>query len=107
MNSRLFAFQYVFKNYYINAAESDHSPFARYVTLNLSMILALLSFATSYFTPSLYFYVLYATVVQIGENSDYPHLSQVFAMVVSLLYVIMFLVAVAGGLSGAVWTKHA
>lgn len=40
----------------------------KYLKLNLSMVLALLSFATSYLTPSLYFYVLFATIYQINPT---------------------------------------
>ena len=104
INSSLFAFLYVFKNYYFNSGESNHSAFDRYVKLNLSMILALLSFATSYFIPSLYFYVLYATVIQIDVNNDGV---QIIGKLLALLYIIMYLIAIAGGLSGSVWTKYA
>jgi chitin synthase len=67
------------------------------------MILALLSFCTSYLTPSIYFYVLYQTISQISTSSA----CQITAKVVSILYVMIYLVAVAGGLTGSVWTKHA
>ena len=104
INSSLFAFLYVFKNYYFNASESSHNCFDRYFKLNLSMILALLSFATSYMTPSIYFYVLYATIYQIDVTS--PVVSYI-ARVIALIYVIVCLIAIAGGLAGAVWTKYA
>jgi len=104
INSSLFAFLYVFKNYYFNASESNHGCFDRYVKLNISMILALLSFATSYFTPAIYFYVLYATIAQIDLTNQYI---QYIARVVALIYVIVYLIAIAGGLSGSVWTKYA
>jgi len=68
------------------------------------MILALLSFATSYFTPAIYFYVLYATIAQIDLTNQYI---QYIARVVALIYVIVYLIAIAGGLSGSVWTKYA
>ena len=68
------------------------------------MILSLLSFATSYFTPSLYFYVLYATVAQISVTSE---ITTIIAKISSLLFILIYLVAIAGGLSGSVWTKHA
>ena len=68
------------------------------------MILALLSFATSYFTPSIYFYVLYATIYQIDvANNNIA----IIARVVALIYVIVCLIAIAGGLAGSVWTKYA
>ena len=82
INSSLFAFLYVFKNYYFNASESAHNCFDRYFKLNLSMILALLSFATSYFTPSIYFYVLYATIYQIDITSDIvAYIARVIALI--------------------------
>jgi hypothetical protein len=68
------------------------------------MILALLSFATSYFIPSLYFYVLYATVIQIDVNNEGV---QIIGKILALIYIIMYLIAIAGGLSGSVWTKYA
>lgn len=68
------------------------------------MILSLLSFATSYFTPSLYFYVLYATVAQISTTSD---AASYVARILALIFVLVYMVAIAGGLSGSVWTKHA
>ena len=68
------------------------------------MVLALLSFATSYLTPSIYFYVLYQTIAQIDP---YSALCQIIAKVVSIIYIMVYLVAVAGGLTGSVWTKHA
>jgi cellulose synthase/poly-beta-1,6-N-acetylglucosamine synthase-like glycosyltransferase len=104
INSSLFAFFYVFKNYYFNAIESSHGVIDRYFSLNLSMILSLLSFATSYFTPSLYFYVIYATVAQISVTSQTV---AILAKIAALIFVVIYLVAIAGGLSGSVWTKHA
>jgi hypothetical protein len=46
--------------------DSKHSFVDKYIRLNLSMLIALLSFATSYATPALYFYVLFATIYQIN-----------------------------------------
>lgn len=68
------------------------------------MFIALLSFATSYFIPSLYFYVLYALIIQIDVNSG---VVEILAKIASLIYVITYLIGIAGGLSGAVWTKYA
>lgn len=104
INSSLFAFLYVFRNYYFNAMESRHSFMDKYVKLNLSMVLALLSFCTSYLTPSIYFYVLFATIYQIAPDNS---LVRILASVVSIFYIMVYLVGVAGGLTGAVWTKHA
>jgi len=100
----MFAFLYVFKNYYFNAIESSHGVFDRYILLNLSMILSLLATITSYFTPSLYFYVIYATIAQISTTID-P--TQIIAKIFALIFVLVYMVAIAGGLSGSVWTKHA
>jgi cellulose synthase/poly-beta-1,6-N-acetylglucosamine synthase-like glycosyltransferase len=104
INSSLFAFLYVWKNYYFNSMESKHGFVDKYIKLNLSMILALLSFVTSYLIPSIYFYVLYETIAQINPQSSS---CQILAKVVSIIYIMVYLVAVAGGLTGAVWTKHA
>jgi chitin synthase len=104
INSSLFAFLYVFRNYYFNAMESRHSFMDKYVKLNMSMVLALLSFCTSYLTPSIYFYVLFATIYQIAPDNV---LCRIIAQVVSIFYIMVYLVGVAGGLTGAVWTKHA
>ncbi len=68
------------------------------------MILALLSFATSYMTPSIYFYVLFATIYQLDPANV---LVQIAAKVVSIIYIMVYLVGVAGGLTGAIWSKHA
>ena len=70
----------------------------------MSMFIALLSFATSYFIPSLYFYVLYALIIQIDVNSG---VVEILAKIASLIYIITYLIGIAGGLSGAVWTKYA
>jgi len=68
------------------------------------MILALLSFLTSYITPCLYFYIIYATISQVDPSILYI---QIAAKVVAIIYIMVYLVAVAGGLTGQVWTKHA
>ena len=104
INSSLFAFLYVLKNYYFNVMDSKHSFVDKYIRLNLSMLIALLSFATSYATPALYFYVLFATIYQINPQLV---VIQVLSKIIPILYVICYLVAVAGGLSGAVWVKNA
>ena len=59
INSSLFAFLYVFRNYYFNVMDSTHNFFRRYITLNISMWIALLSLVNSYFTPAIYFFILY------------------------------------------------
>jgi chitin synthase len=62
INSSYFAFMYVFKNYYFNVMDSKHNFFRKFITLNISMLLALLSTVNSYITPAIYFFVLYATI---------------------------------------------
>jgi len=104
INSSLFAFLYVWKNYYFNSMESKHSFVDKYIKLNLSMILALLSFVTSYLTPSMYFYILFATIYQIDPSKLYI---QIISKVAAIIYILVYLVGVAGGLTGSVWTKHA
>ena len=104
INSSLFAFLYVLKNYYFNAMESKHSFADKYFKLNLSMLLSLLSFATSYATPSLYFFVLFTTIYQIDPESL---IVDILSKVIPILYLMTYLVAVAGGLTGSIWTKNA
>lgn len=102
INSSLFAFLYVFNNYYFNVVDSKHPAWRKYITLNISMFLALISTFNSYITPSIYFFVLYATIYQLGfKNAD------ILASVVCLLYTIVFLSGVAGALTGAQWSKRA
>lgn len=76
----------------------------KYIKLNLSMLLSLLSFATSYATPSLYFFVLFTTIYQIDPQNEYIVIASI---VVPIIYIMTYLVAVAGGLTGAIWTKNA
>lgn len=94
----------MFKNYYFNAMESYHGFWDKYINLNLSMVLALLSFVTSYLTPSIYFYILFSTIYQINPNDV---ATVIVAKVVAIAYVMVYLIAVAGGLTGSVWSKHA
>lgn len=97
INSSLFAFLYVWKNYYFNVLESEHNCIRRYITINISMIFAGLSFINSYFTPSLYFFVLYITIAQIDTSSE---LCAGMATLVSALYCFVILAAVGGSLIG-------
>ena len=113
INSSLFAFLYVFKNYYFNVMDSQHNFFRKYITLNISMFIALFSTITSYITPSIFFFVLYSTIIQINKP-DEPIDAQIYnpgsewaARIVSLLYVLILLVAVAGALTGKQWSKRA
>jgi cellulose synthase/poly-beta-1,6-N-acetylglucosamine synthase-like glycosyltransferase len=68
------------------------------------MLISALSFLTSYFTPALYFYVLFETIYQIDPDNT---VVSIIAKVVSIAYVIILLVAIAGGLMGNIWTKYA
>lgn len=102
INSSMFAFMYVFKNYYFNVMDSRHNFYRKYISLNLSMFLALLSTFNSYITPSVYFFVLYTTIYQLGFSN-----ASIIAAVVCLVYSIVFLSAVAGALTGRQWSKKA
>ena len=104
INSSLFAFLYVLKNYYFNSMESKHSFSDKYFKLNLSMLLSLLSFATSYATPAIYFYILFATIYQIDPLNIFIN---ILSKVIPLIYAMTYLTAVAGGLLGSIWTKNA
>ena len=102
INSSLFAFMYVFKNYYFNVMDSKHNFFRKYVTLNISMFLALLSLFNSYITPCLFFFSLYSSISQIGfPGADWA------AKGVVLIYTLVFLTAVGGALTGKQWAKRA
>lgn len=104
INSSLFAFLYVFRNYEFNVQESKHGPFDKYILLNLSMILAALSFLTSYITPSIYFYIIYVTINQMSPDNIGV---SIVAKVVAIIFVLTYLAAIGGGLTGTNWTKHA
>lgn len=104
INSSLFAFLYVWKNYYFNVLESQHNCIRSYITINISMIFAGLSFINSYFTPSLYFFVLYITIAQINTESQ---LCAGMATLVSALYCFVVIAAVGGSLVGKQWENHA
>jgi len=100
INSSLFAFLYVFRNYYFNVLESDHNCIRSYITINISMIMAGLSFINSYFTPSLYFFVLYITIAQIDSTSE---LCADLAVIISGLYCFVIMAAIGGSLVGKEW----
>ena len=64
------------------------------------MMFAGLSFINSYFTPSLYFFVLYITIIQIDiTNSVYADI----ASVVCMIYCFLLLSLVGGSLIGKQW----
>ncbi len=66
--------------------------------------MALLSFITSYFTPAIYWFILYVTIYQIDVNNQYISGA---AVVVSITYVFLILTAIAGSLTGKLWTENA
>jgi hypothetical protein len=68
------------------------------------MYMALLSFITSYFTPAIYWFILYVTIYQIDVKNPYLEGT---AIVVSIIYVFLVLTAIAGSLTGKMWTDHA
>jgi hypothetical protein len=61
------------------------------------MIMAGLSFINSYFTPSLYFFVLYITIYQIDNQSA---LCANLAVIISGLYCFIIVAAIGGSLIG-------
>jgi hypothetical protein len=67
------------------------------------MVFAGLSFINSYFTPSLYFFVLYITIAQLDSTN--PIYSGI-ATLVSGLYCMVVLAAVGGSLIGKEWEKQ-
>lgn len=102
INSSLFAFLYVYKNYYFNVMDSRHNFCRKYCTLNLSMLIALLSLFNTYITPALFFFIFYSTIYQMG----FPG-SEWVAKLVCMLYTLVFFSAVGGALTGRQWSKRA
>jgi hypothetical protein len=102
INSSLFAFLYVYKNYYYNVMDSNHNFYRKYCTLNLSMIIALLSTLNAYITPAIYFFIIYATISQLG----FPG-AEWIAKLVCMLYCFVFFSAVGGAITGRQWSKRA
>ena len=104
INSSMYAFMYVLKNFHYNAYESNHSGFDIEFKLNLSMLMAVLSLFNTLISPSVQFYVIFSTILQISpENS----LVFIIARVVSGLFVLLYMAAVGGSLMGANWVNHA
>lgn len=70
------------------------------------MFMALFSTLTSYITPSIFFFVLYSTIIQINKPDEeidgqiYNPGSEWAARIISLSYVLILLVAIAGALTG-------
>lgn len=93
---------YAYKNYYYNVMDSRHNFCRKFVTLNISMIIALLSTFNAYITPAIYFFVLYATIYQLG----FPG-SEWVAKAVCLIYTFVIFAAIGGALTGRSWSKRA
>jgi chitin synthase len=104
INSSLFAFLYVWDNYYFSLVDSRHSCFNKYIGINISMVIGLLSFLSSYITPSTYFFILYTTVLQLNRQNNTV---LIIAKIFSIIYVIVYLVGVGGALATKNWSKHA
>jgi chitin synthase len=66
INSSMFAFLYVWKNYQYHASLSHHSGLDKYLWLNLAMLTSMLSLIITYFSPSIIFYVIFTTILQIS-----------------------------------------
>ena len=66
------------------------------------MIFAMISTINSYIAPSIYFFVLYASIYQLG----FPN-ANIVAAAVCLVYLFVFLSGVAGALTGKQWSKNA
>jgi hypothetical protein len=103
INSSLYAFLYVWKNFHFNASESSHGPIDKYLKLNFSMTIAMLSLVNAYMSPSITFYIMYTTIVQINIGSTAVF---VIARIASGGYALLYLVGVGGSLSGAAWLKN-
>jgi chitin synthase len=64
----------------------------------------MLSLVTSYISPSLTFYILLCTIEQIDLTLNYVF---IIARVLSIIYVLLYMLAIGGSLLGNVWTKYA
>jgi chitin synthase len=68
------------------------------------MIIAMLSLVTSYISPALTFYILLCTIEQIDLNLNYV---AVIARIISIIYILFYIIAIGGSLMGGLWTKYA
>jgi chitin synthase len=103
INSSMFAFLYVWKNYQYHVSQSKHSGLDKYVRLNIAMMLSMLSLITTYFSPTLIFYILFTCILQIGITTDYIF---ILARVISISFVCFYLIGVAGSLMGNIWIPY-
>lgn len=63
----------------------------------------MLSLLNAYLSPALTFYILYTTIVQISVGSSAAF---IIARIASGGYVLLYLIGVAGSLTGNAWLKH-
>lgn len=103
INSSMFAFLYVWKNYQYHASQSKHSGLDKYFRLNIAMLLSMLSLITTYFSPTLIFYILFTTILQISIDTGFVF---IIARVVSTAFVCFYLIGVAGSLMGNTWIPY-
>jgi hypothetical protein len=66
--------------------------------------MALLFFIKSYFTHAICWFILYVAIYQIDVKN--PYISAT-AVTVSIIYLFLILTAIAGSLTGKLWTDHA
>lgn len=96
INSSLFAFMYVFRNFYYHSLDSKHNFMRKYIALIFNMILALISFVNGYFIPAFYTFALYTTIVQSGSN----YIIDYSAELITFLYIFMNILSVTWSLLG-------
>jgi cellulose synthase/poly-beta-1,6-N-acetylglucosamine synthase-like glycosyltransferase len=103
INSSMFAFLYVWKNFQYHVSQSRHSGIDKYFRLNIAMLLSMLSLITTYFSPTLIFYILFTTILQISITTTYVF---IIARVISTIFVCFYLIGVAGSLMGNIWIPY-
>ena len=68
------------------------------------MLIAQLSMITTYISPSLLFYILFTTILQIDIAQEGAFVA---ARIFSVYFVLVYLVGVAGSLMGNAWVQYA
>lgn len=68
------------------------------------MLIAQLSMITTYISPSLIFYILFTTILQIDIAQEGAFIA---ARIVAVYFVLVYLVGVAGSLMGNAWIQYA
>jgi chitin synthase len=104
INSSMFAFEHVQANYQYNVSLSSHNFWDKYVKLNLAMLIAQVSMVTTYISPSIIFYILFTTILQIDIAQEGAFIA---ARIISVYFVLVYLVGVAGSLMGNAWIQYA